>query len=435
MRRATEGVSALHTSFGAKSRDDVLHTPFANRGVGLNAQLAALSNADVMLSVSNTGGGRTAADSGFRVAARAGTSGDGPVRARGAVHVSSQGTDCALATLDDTRGRGGAWLLLPLDSSNFSSKDGADLGFGADPLRIRERSSAGLAGGSPMGGAEVGVRMNGGAPQLLGVRDIEWSLGAHAGAGRIPSLATPPPLKLWAVARAGVGAGLSAGAALALPSGKVDAAVSVAAAEPASELTAEINGGTRAVTVGLTRAFELRRRVYNPFEDAHVKGLWMHGQFALETQRKLDPPGDASLAAGVTLQLNRVVQVAARVTSNNAGPMLALAAAFVSWTQPALRLTLTSHLTPSAQAAFGARLDVTMDSPNAPDTKAHADYGGARVPNPHAPSLRLPVTESARIAGPRESKRAVSKIDAEIAAAAAASAAGTAAEKENKIIL
>ena len=425
-RRSTDGSSDLYSTFGAASRADVLVTPFASQGAGLDAQLAGVSDTDVHFSIFSGGGsgsGRDASVGGFRVAARAGMfGGDGPARARGALQLSSSGAACALATVEDTSGRGGAWVVLPFNSNNSSAQstiDGSDLGFGADGVRIR-KSGVECAGGVPTEGIahpEIGVRLRGGA------RDFVWSLGAHAGASSVrPTLATPPPLKVWAVTHGT--SGLALGAALALPSGKLDAAVALSAPEPASELTAELNGSTRTVTAGLTRAFALRRRVYNPFEDAHVKGIWMHGRLALETRRRLDPPGEASLAAGVTLQLNRIAQVAARVTSDKQGPLLALAGSAISWTQPALRLTVTSHIAPNGHASFGARLDITMDPPQSPAAMAHTDYGGGsstRAPAPHAPSLRLPVTEAQRVASARESIRAVARIDANAASTADAS--------------
>lgn len=433
-RGFTDGMSDIYTTFGASTRADILVTPFASQGAGLDAQLSAVGDTDVQFSIfsgaasSGTTPTTHAAPStgGFRVAARAGTGGDGPTRARGALHMSSSGSACALASVADAGGRGGAWVVLPFNASNSDARapaDGSDFGFGADGgARVRQRDVLCASATSAAGAAhpEVGARLNG------SVRDIAWSVGAHTAASTAvrPTLANPPPLKVWAVAHAT--RGLSLGAALALPSGNVDAAVSLSAAEPASEVTAELNGAARTVTAGLTRAFAVRRRVYNPFEDSHVKGIWMHGRLALETRRRLDPPGEASLAAGVTLQLNRIAQVAARVTSDRHGPLLALAGSLISWTQPALRLTVTSHITPSAQAAFGARLDITMDPPLSPAARAHSDYGGGaatRAPAPHAPSLRLPVTEAERIASARESIRAVARIDANAVAGSASASA------------
>jgi hypothetical protein len=197
-----------------------------------------------------------------------------------------------------------------------------------------------------------------------------FSIGGHVGFAPTSAL----PVKVWAVGSGGAsGSGaritagiqlvtdaarlqrpLSSGAAssssspsssssslLLAPPGQgrfdVDAAVSLGQA-PHYEVSLALDSVRREVVAGYSHALTVRRRVYNPLEPGHVKGIYQYVDLGFELRRQLEAPFASTLALAGSVQLNKGALVKLRVGSRDVSASLALK----TWTDPAATLCATT---------------------------------------------------------------------------------------------
>lgn len=102
----------------------------------------------------------------------------------------------------------------------------------------------------------------------------------------------------------------------------VDAAVSVRGHAPDYEVGAVFSGRNRSLTVGYTQSHTIRRKVYNPLEPGHVKGIYSYADMGLSYTQPIDVGVGGrtpELRVGGSFQLNRGVLLKAKVGTHDSG--------------------------------------------------------------------------------------------------------------------
>jgi hypothetical protein len=262
----------------------------------------------------------------------------------------------------------------PNPAAGSSSADAANTSASALPVSPRNVTPAPADAGdvSAMGGrAGASAACSSSSSMLypeVGMRYINaeqgFSIGGHLGIppGIAKSAATftsfssssspSIPLKVWGVGgTSGLGSGgtITAGLQLATDSARLmgstgsgssrydlDAAVSLSQ-PPLYEVSLALDSVRREVVAGYTHSLTVRRKVYNPLEPAHVRGIYQYVDLGFEVRRKLEPPFSSTLALAASLQLNRSALLKARVGSRDASASLALK----TWTDPSVTLCVT----------------------------------------------------------------------------------------------
>lgn len=116
----------------------------------------------------------------------------------------------------------------------------------------------------------------------------------------------------------------------------VDAAISLAQT-PLYELSLAYDGARREVVAGYVHSMTVRRRVRNPLEADHVKGIWNYVDMGFELRRPVGAPAASTIAVGASWQLNKGLLVKGRVGTRDASATIA----WKGWWDPAVTAAVT----------------------------------------------------------------------------------------------
>ena len=116
----------------------------------------------------------------------------------------------------------------------------------------------------------------------------------------------------------------------------IDAAISLAQA-PLYEVSLAYDGTRREVVAGYVHNMTVRRRVHNPLEADHVKGIYNYVDLGFELRRPVAVPAASSIAVGASWQLNKGVLVKGRVGTRD----VSVTAAWKGWWDPAVTAAAT----------------------------------------------------------------------------------------------
>jgi hypothetical protein len=305
-----------------------------------------------------------------------------------------------VGSVGDASGANGGYLLLPLDAMLQQPRPAGVL-VGTGGAALSPAAAAAAAAGAPVVALpEVGLRVSRGA----------WSAGGHFGAG------APFPFRAWAAwfggdgSRGGgsvtAGVEMSGASALSLLRSAGGAAPSaaptaptppppaaaalaygcaVALRQPLFEMSLAVDGAAGYdVVAGYTQSFVVRRAVYNPLEEARVKGVYQHVDLSVEARKALRPPFAAALDLAAAWHWNRCVQLKARLGTQRD---VALSLALRTWTEPSLVLCLTGSVDgKSGEPGVGVALTVAGGG--------EREYRAAALGQQRAaPSLMVPAKE------------------------------------------
>lgn len=400
--------SPISHGFGASERAALFSRHFARPGAWVAGALRPAPTSDVgdvrvkagvalpLPAAYGGGGGR---DFTASLATRGAVSSLGaPLLGQLRLSLSGGGGLQAVGSVGDVMGATGVYATLPLDAMLQRGAGGAEgrvlLGAGRAP------APAAAAALSPAELPEVGLRVSRGA----------WSAGGHLGAG------APYPFRAWALWGGGSGA-VSAGLELSsggvasllraagnspspatgdpLPQppppvggatarGTLALGAALALRQPQFELSLAVDGARGYdVVAGYTQTFVMRRSVYNPLEEARVKGVYQHVDLGVEARKALRPPFAAALDLAAAWQLNRCALLKARVgTERDAALSLALR----TWTEPSAVFCVTGSVDGKGEPALG--LSLTLASGGDSQYRA-VDLGQQRA----TPSLLIPAKE------------------------------------------
>lgn len=124
--------------------------------------------------------------------------------------------------------------------------------------------------------------------------------------------------------------------------------------------------GNGSITARYLHSMTSRRKVLNPAEEAHVKGIWNYVDFGVEVTRKFAAPYSTEITAGASWQANRAMLVKGAAGTHRG---MDATVAWRSWGDPVFTASLTGALrpvggeeAPSAMTSFrpwlGLRLSI-----------------------------------------------------------------------------
>ena len=167
-----------------------------------------------------------------------------------------------------------------------------------------------------------------------------WMIGAQRSGVRWGAEMNVPTAAWKAAHSAFSGDGLSvpglthARKAAASAGASVSAAVGLAQ-EDAYALTLGVASARQELVLGYVQHWTLRRRIANPLEKDHVKGIWNYLDIGAELRRSLRDPNQAGVAVGLAWQLNRSLLFRAVAGTDRS----AVSTTLRTWTEPMVTLT------------------------------------------------------------------------------------------------
>lgn len=167
-----------------------------------------------------------------------------------------------------------------------------------------------------------------------------WMIGAQRSGVRWGAEMNVPTMAWKAAHSAFSGAGCSvpglaqARKAAASAGASVSAAVGLAQ-EDAYALTLGVASARQELVLGYVQHWTLRRRIANPLEKHHVKGIWNYLDIGAELRRSLRDPSQAGVAVGLAWQLNRSLLFRAVAGTDRS----AVSTTLRTWTEPMLTIT------------------------------------------------------------------------------------------------